>query len=92
MVIDGVIQYACGVDQKRIRGAEDIAFEGSDNKWEVPEGLLPNLGRAKARNYFFDLMCGHPPRRFSECDFSDEPAGCWRSSMDKSVRWRTTFT
>lgn len=63
MVIDGVVQYVCAVDRKQIRGAEDIVFEGSDKKREVPSGLLPNLGRADARNYFFDLTCGLPLQR-----------------------------
>ena len=57
VVIDGVVQYACAVDQKQIRGAEDIAFEGSDKKTDAPAGLLPNLGRAGARNYLLDLTC-----------------------------------
>jgi len=54
VVIDGVIQYACAFDRKQVRGAEDIVFEGPD-KGEVPAGLLPNLGRAKARNNYLDL-------------------------------------
>jgi len=63
VAIDGVVQYACAVDQKQIRGAEDIVFEGSDKKSGVPEGLLPNLGRAEARNYFLDLTYGPPLQR-----------------------------
>jgi len=55
VVIDGVVEYACTVDRKQIHGAEDIVFEESDKKVEAPTGLLPNLGRASARNYFFDL-------------------------------------
>ena len=58
VVIDGVVQYACAVDQKQIRGAGDIVFEGSDKKRAVPAGLLPNFGRGEARNYFLDLTCG----------------------------------
>lgn len=53
VVIDGIIQYACAVDRKEIHGAESILFEGERSK--VPEGLLPNLGRAEARNYYLDL-------------------------------------
>ena len=58
VVVDGVIQYACAVDRKKIHGAEDIVFEGSGEKSEVPAGLLPNLGKAGARNYCLDLTCG----------------------------------
>ncbi|KAF9646504.1 O-methyltransferase [Thelephora ganbajun] len=58
VVIDGIIKYACTVDRKQIHGAEDIVFEGSDDKNEVPAGLLSNLGRAEARNYCLDLTCG----------------------------------
>jgi hypothetical protein len=61
IVVDGVIQYACKVDRKKIRGAEGIVFEGSDKKSEVPAGLLPNLGKAGARNYCLDLTCGLIP-------------------------------
>lgn len=60
VVIDGIVQNACAVDWKQIHGAEDIEFEGWEKKSEVPVGLLPNLGRAEARNYFHDLMCGLP--------------------------------
>lgn len=59
VVIDGVIQYACAINRKEIRGADDIVFEGSDEKSKVA-GLLPNLGRAGARNYYLDLVCGLP--------------------------------
>jgi len=55
IVIDGVVQYACAADRKQIYGADDIIFEELGKKNEVPAGLLPNLGRAKARNYFLDL-------------------------------------
>lgn len=70
VVIDGVIQHACAVDQKHIYGAEGIAFEGSDERSEVPAGLLPNLGRGGARNYLLDLMCDLLTLQgFLECDF-----------------------
>jgi len=68
-----------------ICGAEDIVFEGSD-KSEAPAGLLPNLGRAEAMNYFLDLTYG-PPLQWV-LDFSDETTGWWRRSMGKSVRWK----
>ncbi|KAF9779280.1 O-methyltransferase [Thelephora terrestris] len=55
IVVDGLIQYACAVDRKTIRGAEGIVFVGSDEKSGVPAGLLPNLGKAGARNYCLDL-------------------------------------
>ena len=58
IVLDGVIQCACATDQKQIYGAEDITFEGSYEGSEVPVGLLSNLGRAEARNYLLDFMCG----------------------------------
>jgi hypothetical protein len=61
VVIDGIIQYACAADRKKITGAEDIVFAESDKKSEVPTGLLPNLGRAGARNYCLDLTCGISP-------------------------------
>lgn len=57
VIIDGIVQYACPVDRKEIPGAEGIVFEGSDGS-DVPPGLLQNLGRAEARNYYLDLMCG----------------------------------
>ena len=60
VVIDGVAQYACPVVQKQIHGAEDIVFEGPDKNRVAPAGLLPNLGRGGARNYFFDLTCRLP--------------------------------
>ena len=62
VVIDGIIQYACAVDRDRVPGAEHILFRGSDKKSEVPSGLLPNLGRAGARNNYLDLTCGLPFR------------------------------
>jgi len=55
IVIEGVTQYACAIDRKQISGAEDIVFEES-GKSDVPVGLLPNFGRATARNYLLDLM------------------------------------
>jgi len=55
VVIDGVLKYACAVDRKQISGAEDIVFEELGKEGEAPAGLLPNLGRASARNYFLDL-------------------------------------
>ena len=69
MVIDGIIQYACAVDQKEIPGAEGIAFEGSNGNDDVPPGLLPNLGRAVARNYCLDLVYGLPLRRVFDSGF-----------------------
>ena len=63
-------------------------FEGPD-KSEVPAGLLPNLGRADARNYFLDLTYGLPLQRV--VDFPDKTTGCWRRSTGKSVRWKTIF-
>ena len=57
MVIDGVIQYACAFDREKIPGAEEITFVGSGGKHEAPAGLLPNLGRAGARNYCLDITC-----------------------------------
>jgi len=60
IVIDGIVQYACAVDRKQIRGAEDIVFEELGKESEAPVGLLPNLGKAAARNYFFDLAYGFP--------------------------------
>jgi len=69
LVLDGVIQYACATDQKQIYGAEDIVFEGSYEGSEVPVGLLPNLGRAGARNYLLDLTCGLPLQGFLDCGF-----------------------
>lgn len=91
IVIDGVVQHACTVDWKQIRGAEDIVFEGWEKKSEISAGLLPNLGRAEARNYFLDLMCDLPPQWVLHRDFSDRLAGCWQWSMGKSVRWKTFF-
>ena len=85
VVIDGVIQYACPVDQNEVHGAGDIVFEGLDHKNKVA-GLLPNLGRAGARNYYLDLVCGLPLRRILDCSFfSDETLGCWRCTILKSV-------
>ena len=84
VIVDGVIQYACTFDRKMIQGAGDIVFEGS-NKGPVPTGLLPNLGRARARNYFLDLVYGLQPRRVL-CQISNQIVGCWRCSMGKSVR------
>ena len=61
VVIDVVVQYACAVDRKQIRGAEDIVFEETlGKKGEMPVGLLENLGKAAARNCFFDLAYGFP--------------------------------
>jgi len=61
VIIDGVVQYACAVDRKQIHGAEDIVFEESlGKKSEMPAGLLANLGKAAARNYFLDLTYGFP--------------------------------
>ena len=66
-------------------------FEGSGEKSEVPAGLLPNLGRAVARNYYLDLVCGLLPRRMPHFDFSDRMStGCWRYLMRKSVPWEIT--
>jgi len=56
VVIDAVIQYACAADRKPTGEAGDIVFEGPGKNGEVPAGLLPNLGRAAAGNYFLDLM------------------------------------
>ena len=61
VVIDCVVQYACATDQKKIRGAENITFEGLNKKREVPAGLLPNLGRAESVDYYLDLVCAFPP-------------------------------
>ena len=61
VVIDGLIQYACAIDREKVPGAEDIVFAGPKKKGEVPAGLLPNLGRAEARNYCLDLKCGLLP-------------------------------
>lgn len=55
VVVDAIVGYACATDQGKIHGAEGIVFEGSDKGREVPVGLLPNLGRAGARNYYLDL-------------------------------------
>jgi hypothetical protein len=92
VVIDGVIQYACAFDREKIPGAEDIVFGESDTKREVPAGLLPNLGRAGARNYCLDLTCAgsHPTNSHPNHRFSDKIIGCWRCSMDKNVRWEIT--
>lgn len=54
LVEDGVIKYACAVNPKEIPGAEGIEFEGADKR-EVPAGLLPNLGKAEAINYYLDM-------------------------------------
>jgi hypothetical protein len=75
VVVDGVIQYVCAVDRKEIRGAEGIVFEGSDKKSEVPAGLLPNLGKAGARNYCLDLTYGLPPCPALCYNLSDEVTG-----------------
>ena len=75
VVIDVIIQYACATDRKKIEGAEDIVFEGSDKKGEVPAGLLPNLGKAEARNYFLDLVYDLLSHRVLDCSFSDETTG-----------------
>ena len=75
VVIDGIIQYACAVDRKKIQGAEDIVFEGADEKGEVPAGLLPNLGKASARNYCLDVTCDFPPPPTIGCTLSDETTG-----------------
>ena len=88
VVIDGVLEHACKFDRKRIRGAEDIVFEGSDRKSEVPSGLLPNLGRAQARSYCLDLSYGFQ-LQFLDFSLSDENIGCWPCSMGKSVPWET---
>ena len=76
VIIDGIIQYACAVDSENTPGAEDIVFGGSGKKSEAPAGLLPNLGRAGARNYCLDLTCGHPPRVTLDYSFPDEILGC----------------
>lgn len=55
VVIDAIVGYACATDQGKIQGAEGIVFEGSDKGRKVPVGLLPNLGRAGARNYHLDI-------------------------------------
>ena len=68
VVIDGVIQYACAANREGVPGAEDIVFQGSD-KSVVPTGLLPNLGKAGARNYYLDLSCGFSPHRMPNCSF-----------------------
>ena len=62
VVIDAIVGYACAADQGKILGAENIVFEGSDKGGGVPVGLLPNFGRAGARNYYLDLTCALPPR------------------------------
>lgn len=79
VVIDGLIQYACALDKEKIPGAKDIAFEGSDKKSEVPAGLLPNLGRAGARNYCLDLTCGLSPCTIVAVFLTELPTGCWGS-------------
>ena len=71
VVIDGVIQYACAIDRKKIQGAENIVFEGSDSKSEVPAGLLANLGRAQSRNYCLDVTYGLVLHNSLGCNFSD---------------------
>ena len=90
VVIDGVLQHACKFDRKKIRGAEDIVFEGSNTKNQPPSGLLPNLGRAQARNYCLDLTYGLQLHRSLGFCLSNESTGCWGSLMDKSVPWETT--
>jgi len=55
IVIDMVLQHACAASREQICGAEDIVFEES-GKGEAPAELLPNLGRATARHYLFDLL------------------------------------
>lgn len=88
VVIDGIIQHACAVDRKKIHGAEGIVFEGSDEKCEVPAGLLPNLGRAVARNYCLDLVCVLTPSSSAWFQFFlTKTIGCWRCSMPKNVPW-----
>ena len=69
VVIDGVLQYACAVSRNQVPGTDDIVFEGFSEKREVPSGLLSNLGRAEARNYFLDLTCGRPPHRYLDYNF-----------------------
>ena len=76
LVVDGIIQYACAVDNGKISGLEHITSKGPGKKNEVPAGLLPNLGRAGARNYCLDLTCGHPPRVTPDYSFPDEILGC----------------
>ena len=71
MVIDGITKYACALDLERVPGAGDIVFEGWEKKSKVPAGLLPNLGRADARNYYFDIMWGRLLRRVPRSGFSD---------------------
>ena len=76
VVMDGFIQYACAVDRRQLGREAGIAFEGLDKRSEVPAGLLSNLGRAEARGYLIDLVCGLPLEQFLDCDFSDKAAGC----------------
>jgi len=54
VAIDLVVRYVCTADWKLVPGAEDIVFEEFGNG-EVPEGLLPNLGRAGAESYYYDI-------------------------------------
>ena len=69
ILIGRVPQYACAVDPKQMPETADIVFEGLDEKREMPVGLLPNLGKAEARNYLVDLVYDLPRRRFFGCDF-----------------------
>ena len=88
VVIDRVVQYACVTDQKKIRGAKNITFEGLEKKREVPAGLLPNLGRAESLDYGLDLVCAFQPHHLvSACILSDEATVCWRCSTGKNARW-----
>ena len=89
VVIDSVIQYACTIDQKKVRGAEDIVFEGSDKKSEVPVGLLANLGKAQGRSYYLDMTYDFQLDRSIGCNSSDKISGCWRRLMGRSARWVT---
>jgi hypothetical protein len=92
VVIDGVIQYACAFNREKIPGAEGIVFGESDTKREVPAGLLPNLGRAGARNYCLDLMyaVSHLTTSLYR-SLSDKIIECWLWSTGKSVLWEITF-
>ena len=59
-MIDSIIQYACAVDWRKVRGAEDIEFEGLERRSKAPAGLLHNLGKAQAKNYRLDVACVPP--------------------------------
>ena len=72
VVIGRIPRYACAVGPGQIAGTDDIVFEGSDEKREVPVGLLPNLGKGDARNYLVDLEYGLLHRSFFGCDFLTE--------------------